>query len=553
MNQFKKAFGLTLLAVFLMPFMAQAERYIVQFNNQAMFKTYSKAVKDHKSLINAYSNGPINSGVHFMNSNSAKVTDALDYVEMVIIDSDQQIDLSLLKNNPNIALIEKEQFYPAPRPMIGHLPFGGGFNAYAFDENDSLPWGVHAVNAPAAWELAGRGENARVMVLDTGVDKDHPAIAPNFVEGFDFTGSSEGIFDNIGHGTHVAGTILAAGGEAPLLGVAPGASLLAGKVCSDEGCSTLSIIAGVNWAVREKVDVVNMSLGGPFVSEAARKAYLAAEEADVLIVAASGNDGVGRVSYPAALPTTFAVGAVTPELVKADFSQWGPELDIVAPGVNVLSSVPQGTGQMSIAAVDLGEGLEDVKSAPLEGAAVTENPVSGEVVAAGLGKPEDFEGIDVRGKIALIERGEIPFGDKATAAAQAGAVGVLIYNNKEGLDRGTLNTTVSIPVLMIEQAIGQEMAQKSTTGSVEAVLGVVRSDYAELQGTSMATPHVAGVAALVRAANPGLTAAQVRELLRVTAGDLEDDNSENQLGSGLVDAEAAVRAAQEMNVMAIAN
>ena len=96
-------------------------------------------------------------------------------------------------------------------------------------------------------------------------------------------------------------------------------------------------------------------------------ALKAAEAAGVFIAAASGNDGVSKVGYPAAEPTVTAVGAVDEQMVKAVFSNWGPELAVVAPGVDVFSSVPRGSGRAAEVQVDLGKGLGTVAALPFTG------------------------------------------------------------------------------------------------------------------------------------------------------------------------------------------
>jgi serine protease len=291
-----------------------------------------------------------------------------------------------------------------------------------------------------------------------------------------------------------------------------------------------------------------MSLGGFFMSEAEAQALIAAERSGVFVAAASGNNGTGSVSYPAAADTVLAVGAVDSNLHKADFSQWGPQLDVMGPGVDVISSVPRGTGRSSAVSTDNGTGMTEVKSLPMQGSPVA--TVQNTVVFAGLGKPEDFGKVDVRGKLALIARGEISFKDKVANAITAGAAGVIVFNNAPGLLQGTLTengSEVAVPVAMIEQTTGEAMKESLNKSlPVTASLAVERTDYASFQGTSMATPHVAGVAALVRAANHSLTPSQVRDLLKQTAVPL-GPNDQNQYGSGLVDADAAVAKAITMD------
>jgi subtilisin family serine protease len=413
------------------------------------------------------------------------------------------------------------------------------------------------VKAPEAWTTT-KGETARVMVLDTGLDKEHIAISSRLEKGKNFTTADvNDISDTVGHGTHVSGTILADGLNGGLTGVAPEAKLLMGKICSEMGCSSVAIASGLDWAVEEKVDVVNMSLGGMFMSNGEAEALQRAEEAGVMVVAASGNGGTGMVSYPAAFNTVLAVGAVDSTLKKADFSQWGPELAIMGPGVDVISSVPRGTGRGATLMVDLqdGKGLSEVKSMPFVGSPVVPS-ASNEVVYAGLGKPEDFAAINVRGKFALISRGEIAFKDKVANAIQAGAVGAVIYNNAPGLLQGALSedgSEAAIPAAMIEQTVGEAAKALLDAGqSVTVTMSIDATDYASFQGTSMATPHVAGVAALVRAANKSLTPAQVRELLKNTATPL-GPNDNNEYGRGLVNAEAAVAQAVQGVAFRLAN
>lgn len=516
---------------------AESKRYLVQFKSPQTFKNVMQNMKAFSS-----SNGG-SAGVQLLNS-GATVGQAFEHLDMLVIETNDPAAVASLKQHPAIALVEEETFHPAPKPMA---TWGSQAVSTSPSPRMETPWGILAVKAPEAWSTT-KGNSARVMVLDTGLDKEHVAVKSRLEKGRNFTGpNQDDITDNVGHGTHVSGTILGDGLNGAIVGVAPEARLLMGKVCSEVGCSTVAVAAGINWAIDEKVDVVNMSLGGAFLSNAEAMALQRAEQQGVMIVAASGNDGTSSVSYPAAYISAFAVGAVDSTLKKADFSQWGPELDIVGPGVDVVSSVPRGTGRSSTVLIDLndGKGLSQTKSLPFVGSAVVAR-ISNEVVFAGLGKTTDFTGVNVRGKYALISRGEISFKDKVINAIQAGAVGVVIYNNAPGLLQGTLSddgSEVAVPVAMIEQTVGE--AAKATLAAGQRVrvdLSINATDYASFQGTSMATPHVAGVAALVRAANKTLNPAQVRDLLKATATPL-GPNPNNEYGAGLVNAEAAVRRA----------
>lgn len=520
---------------------ADQARYLVKFKSP---NTFNHIVAQMKQAAPMSIHGATIStqGFHLFNA-AATSAKALENVQMLVIKANSATARNLA-TNPNVAFIEKEVIHPMPK-MHSTLPS-------SLSQDDAgpipMPWGIKAVKAPQAWNVT-KGQGVKVLVLDTGVDKDHPALQSRFVAGKNFVGdSNEADFhDTEGHGTHVSGTILADGHNGGLVGVAPEASLYMGRVCGNLGCSSVAIIEGLNWGIQQKVQVVNMSLGGAWITPAEEAAYKSAEDANVMVIAAAGNDGTNKVSYPAAEPTVLAVGAIDSTLQRASFSQYGPELDVVAPGVDVFSSVPRGMGRKSDVQIDMssGKGLETTSSMAMQGAPVASSG-SLAVVDCGLGKPENFANVDVNGKIALIQRGEITFADKVNNAIKAGAKGVLIYNNADGLIRGGLTTDgseVAVPAVMIEQAVGQSMVDAlNAHKTLKSVVSIIATDYDVYEGTSMATPHATGVAALVRAANPSLTPAQVRQVMEETAAPL-GPNDNNEYGHGLLDAASAVQRA----------
>lgn len=497
---------------------------------------------------------------------SLKVEDSLANVNGQVLEVSNSKAIESLKNHPEVDVIEIETFKPSPKPINGFklakVTHTWNQNvASTSDDTQSVPhlnegvatpWGIMAVHAGAAWDNAEAGKNARVLVLDTGIDPNHPALKANFEKGRNFFQSFDGpnpndFIDKEGHGTHCAGTIAAAYNEKTgFTGVAPLAKILMGRVCGELGCSNIAVAQGINWGVEQKVDVISMSLGGASTSPAERKAVEAAEKAGVTVVAASGNGGNPKVSFPAALPTVIAVGAVDSSITKTSFSQWGPELDIVAPGAAVISSVPQGTGRDSTTEITVDGQATLVKSAAFSGTKLFPNAKSAELVPAGLGKTEDFAKVNVTGKFALISRGEITFADKVKNALAAGAVGVVVYNNTTGLMQGALSedgSELDAAVVMIEQTVGQKLVEQINAGQkASAAISTSASDYAMFDGTSMATPHVAGVVALIKSANKKLTPAQVRTILGTTALQLSP-NDQNQYGKGLVQADKAVQMA----------
>ncbi|MBC7372351.1 MAG: S8 family serine peptidase, partial [Bdellovibrionaceae bacterium] len=258
------------------------------------------------------------------------------------------------------------------------------------------------------------------------------------------------------------------------------------------------------------------------------------------------NDGSAKVSFPAALPTVIAVGAVDENSKKADFSQYGPQLAIVAPGVAVLSTVPVGSGRETEVAVTADGQTLKLKSASVQGAKELGQVQNFDLAVAGLGKPEDFASLNVEGKYVLVSRGEIAFGEKAKNAMAAKAAGILFYNNAPGLIHAALTqdgSTMPIAVALIEQGAGEQLKAALQAGKgTQASIVTLKTDYTAFDGTSMATPHVAGVVALIKAANKNLKPSEVKAILQKTAGVL-GPNTNNEYGAGLVNAEAAVNAA----------
>lgn len=207
---------------------------------------------------------------------------------------------------------------------------------------ETLPWGVDRVEAPQAWTLGYFGQGIRVAVVDTGVgphfDLPAPAASATFVPG---TLSAN---DDQGHGTHVAGTIAARRNGQGITGVAPRATLMRAKVLDRNGFGLSTWVAsGIVWAANNGARIINLGLGGAF-STAIQRALVFARQRHVALCAAAGNPSsptIGRpLSYPASDPLCIGVAAIDQSSRKATFSACGPELDLAAPGVNILSTYP---------------------------------------------------------------------------------------------------------------------------------------------------------------------------------------------------------------------
>lgn len=556
---------------------------------------------------------------NYMKKESSKAlgkTKSLKNVKMMLLTPSNSKVVESFKNHPEVADVVEEFMLPAPKPMsASSLNISKAQSAVnttvvaadpmTFQPGTKTPWGILAVNAPSAWTASGAGSEAHVLVIDTGIDVNHESLAGRFVKTKNFVPEiifgmpigdvDENAFqDDVGHGTHVSGTVGSSYNEKTgFVGVAPKAKLSMGKVCIPEGCPSGSIIEAINWGAQEKFDIITMSLGGPMPEctgtleecidyylqkgmeygeaeanaqadvnyyktiKLEEAALASAEAAGVMTIAASGNSGTPdggspEIGYPARYDKTLSVGAVDSTIQRALFSQYGPQLDIVAPGVDVVSSIPTGSGKESVVKITIGGVETEVKSSSFNGVKVVMGTKSADLMDAGLGKPSDFTGKNFVGKFALIGRGEITFGEKVKNAMAAKAAGVLIYNNAAGVPSGTVGDgkEIDYPVAMIEQTVGQNIVTQLTAGqAASASVATVTTSYSAFQGTSMATPHVAGVAALVvstyKLSHQGQapTPAFVREVLMKTARPLLP-NDNNQYGSGFVQADAAVAAAQ---------
>ena len=207
-----------------------------------------------------------------------------------------------------------------------------------------VPWGVGRVNAPAAWHT-GQGEGVKVAVIDTGIDCRHPDLRCDFSAGANIVEPGYEPMDDNEHGTHVSGTIAGRGDGSGVYGVAPKAALIPVKVLDSSGAGNLSsIVKGIDWATSARVDVINMSLGGAAGSAAMARAVKRALAAGIVVVCAAGNSGPDpdSVGYPAGYPGVIAVAASDPDNGVASFSSRGAAVAFIAPGVDILSTVPGG-------------------------------------------------------------------------------------------------------------------------------------------------------------------------------------------------------------------
>jgi subtilisin len=213
-------------------------------------------------------------------------------------------------------------------------------------------WGTVRIGATALHEGGIRGAGVKVAVLDSGVEREHPALAAGYAGGANFVtpGSEPGDDSRESHGTHVAGIIAARGGAGGVVGVAPGASIFAVKVLDSSGSTSPEVlVAGLEWAIANRMDVVNMSLGTTFGGEQLaplRDVCARARAAGIVLVAAAGFRNPlaqsSQVASPADFDSVVGVGATDPSDEVATISPTGDEIALVAPGVAILSAVRGG-------------------------------------------------------------------------------------------------------------------------------------------------------------------------------------------------------------------
>jgi serine protease len=352
---------------------------------------------------------------------------------LYVISFDPQNDpedvASAFAADPNVEYAEPNYYaYTSEKPS-GPLSFTPNDPYFRFQ------WNMPLIQAPQAWDVSS-GQDVLIAVLDTGIAyEDFQAFrrAPDlgstrFVPGYDFINNDTHANDDEGHGTHVAGTIAQSTDNAQgVSGVAFDARLMPVKVLDNQGQGSYEAIAqGIIYAADRGVQIINLSLSGRAGSRTLADAVAYAENKGVLVVVAAGNSG-GSVEYPAVYDEVLAVGSVGFDRTRVDYSNFGAEIDLVAPGGDT--------------DVDL---------------------------------------------------------------------------NGDGYPDGIL----------------QQTFQNDPT----------QFGFYYYEGTSMAAPHVSGVAALLFARNPGATAPQVRQALESTALDLGPAGNDNEYGHGLVQAANALGA-----------
>lgn len=516
-------------------------------------------------------------------------------------------DLHKLIELPEVALVEEDQLVTLDPEITEN--FVGDMNDSVAEEAISSPYipSISHLGIDKVWEIGNKGKGIKVGVLDTGIDYNHPDLKDiykggrNYANGSDYLSTraaddpyetapsdrpsnlpevnSNGSEYYTTHGTHVAGTIAAQNnGNYGVTGISPNVELYAYRVLGAYGSGyTNWIVGGIEDAVKDGMDVINLSLGNSSPDEAQANSF-AVNNAMLLgtvAVSATGNSGPNRstIGGPASGAIGISVGNTTlPE------EQW--------------------YGDVTFKAGDYSKELNDVLfmtftigEKPEEQLNATEDVV----VVPGVGNVKDFEGIDVKDKVALIQRGEIAFVEKVWNARDNGAKGVIIYNSetgsgapgptglflgqafdylptldvsltdgkefKEAIEKNG-SGTIAYRAFNVKEVAGDDVNDSSSRGPSKPnfdikpdvtapgtnILSTVpvfeefdpemdyTYAYAQYTGTSMATPHITAISALILELNPDYDAFDVKSALSNTAKLL--DTSKYDVfaqGAGLVD------------------
>jgi subtilisin family serine protease len=254
-----------------------------------------------------------------------------------------------LRAEPGVLYAEPD--YLAYAAALVPVDTGSSLAATGIQPNDGLwieLWGLRRMGMPAAWELSTGDGAVLVAVVDSGIDLDHPEFAHRIIQGYDYVNRDTVPQDDFGHGTHTAGIIAASGDNGlGVAGVAWHPRLLVSKALDSQGVGPVSYVSeAVLDAAARGADIINLSLSLTGSSETLHQAIQYARSKGAVVVGAAGNQS-GVVTFPGAYPEVIAVAATTRFEDWAGYSNYGPEVDIAAPGgtaVDPILSTSPGSG-----------------------------------------------------------------------------------------------------------------------------------------------------------------------------------------------------------------
>jgi subtilisin family serine protease len=204
-----------------------------------------------------------------------------------------------------------------------------------------IGWEIKKLNIEEQWKYS-QGEGVVVAVIDTGCDLDHPDLKNNLLPGKNFIDLNTDPHDDNGHGTHVSGTIAAENNGCGMVGVAPKTKIIPVKALNAKGNGNLNaLIDAIIWSSNAGANFITMSLGSPSSSKELENAIDYANSKGSIVFCAAGNSGEkSDILYPAKYETTISIGAIDENFNRTHFTCSGDELDFLAPGLNIFSTVP---------------------------------------------------------------------------------------------------------------------------------------------------------------------------------------------------------------------
>jgi subtilisin family serine protease len=457
-------------------------------------------------------------------------------LQLVRVSGSVPAAIAALQANPAVAYAEPNWIYRA--------------EAIPNDPRYSQLWGLGKINVAGAWNTTTGSAAVKVAVVDTGIATDHLDLSANVVPGFDFVQGDADPRDFNGHGTHVAGTIGARGNNGVgVTGVDWQVSLMPVRVLDASGSgSNANVAGGFAYACSHGAAIVNASLGGTGYSQAMRDTIGSAACANTLFVVAAGNEGVSDDSVPhypcnyGSAPDNLAnvicVAATGQTDALAGFSNYGQSVDLAAPGVNIPSTWP---AYDTIAS----EGFEDPfvdwtslvntgvpfgRSATHAdgGFSATDSPAGSYAPNSDtwLRRTTPMASLAGRTGCRLLYNLRLETQSQHDFFQVYGSADALDYSGSQwsGSTNGAfvpVSTDMSrydgasfFPALrLVSDADGVTGDGGYVDDLTLQCLKASAEDYNTISGTSMATPHVSGVAALVKAAHPSYTVAQLKNAI----------------------------------------
>jgi thermitase len=264
-------------------------------------------------------------------------------MQVVRTTGNAQEALRKLKSRPEVAWVEVNSRESLP-PLRAHHSIPATPRNGEGDPLLAEQWGLAKVQAQAAWATTPGKKETVLAIIDTGIDYNHPDLAGRVIKGRDFVNNDDDPMDGHAHGTHCAGIAGAtANNGIGIAGVAPGVTLMAVKVLSDQGSGTTDgVCAGIVWAADNGAHVISLSLGGAGGKQAKQAAVDYARSKGAVVVAAMGNNGGNVAVYPGASDGVIAVGSTSADDTRSSFSNFGDWITVGAPGHQILSTVPGG-------------------------------------------------------------------------------------------------------------------------------------------------------------------------------------------------------------------